>query len=108
MITLTDAAKKHILNVLKEQAYHYLMFGVKGGGCAGFEYEWKPVYKMEPDANDFVLEIEPGYYIVVDSISQIHVIGSTIDYVSSMLNSQIVVDNPLAKSSCGCGVSFNV
>ena len=108
MITLTDSAKRHILNVLKEQQYFYLQFGVQGGGCAGFEYYWKPVYRMEPDANDFVLMIEPDYYIVIDAASQMHVMGSTVDYVSDMLNSQIKVTNPLAKGSCGCGTSISL
>ena len=33
---------------------------------------------------------------------------SSIDWVESITSSQFVVDNPLAKSSCGCGSSFSI
>jgi iron-sulfur cluster insertion protein len=37
-----------------------------------------------------------------------YILGSTIDYQESLAGSMLVVDNPQAKSSCGCGVSVNI
>ena len=42
IINVTDSAKTHIVNVLKNMDKPYLVFGLKGGGCAGFEYFWEP------------------------------------------------------------------
>jgi len=46
--------------------------------------------------------------VVVDGISYEFVRGSTIDYVEEMIKSSFeVVKNPRAKTSCGCGTSFD-
>jgi iron-sulfur cluster assembly protein len=34
--------------------------------------------------------------------------GTTLDYDTSLLNRGFVFQNPNAKSTCGCGVSFTV
>jgi iron-sulfur cluster insertion protein len=108
MITLTDAARQHFLQVMTKNNHHYLKFGLQGGGCAGFEYYWEPVAQMLPDQNDHVMNLDLTHYLVIDAASQMHVLGSTIDYVSDMFNSQVKVINPLAKSSCGCGTSISL
>ena len=35
-----------------------------------------------------------------------HVIGSTVDFVSDRLKSEFVFNNPNSKGDCGCGESF--
>ena len=40
MITITEEAKKHLIKVLDSQSKPIVLFGLKGGGCAGFEYSW--------------------------------------------------------------------
>ena len=40
MIKLTDSAKEHLKTLLKENNKKYVRLQVKGGGCAGFEYQW--------------------------------------------------------------------
>jgi iron-sulfur cluster assembly accessory protein len=108
MITLTDTARTHIKRQLIDMDHNYLRFGVRGGGCAGFEYYWEPVKDMTPADDELVVEIALGLYLIVDPASQMYILGSTVDYVTDMLNSQIVVKNPLAKSSCGCGTSISL
>ena len=39
MITLTDNALLHLRKLIKEHNKNYVRLQVKGGGCAGFEYE---------------------------------------------------------------------
>ena len=41
----------------------------------------------------------------MDSTGLMYLLGSTIDYKTDFVNSQLVVENPMAKSSCGCGTS---
>ena len=40
MINLTDNALLHLRSLIKEHNKKYVRLQVKGGGCAGFEYEW--------------------------------------------------------------------
>jgi Fe-S cluster assembly iron-binding protein IscA len=37
-----------------------------------------------------------------------YVLGSEVDYVTELGGSFLAVRNPVSKSSCGCGESFNV
>jgi iron-sulfur cluster assembly accessory protein len=49
-----------------------------------------------------------GAHVVVDKTSLEHIRGATIDYEQEMIRSSfVVIGNPNADSSCGCGVSFN-
>ena len=47
-------------------------------------------------------------FLIVDIVSEMHVLGSTIDYVQELGGSFLKVINPVATSSCGCGESFGV
>ena len=40
LCTLTDSAKQQIDTLCKEHECYAVTLNVKGGGCAGFEYEW--------------------------------------------------------------------
>ena len=42
ILTITENAKKHLINILDSQENPIVVFGLKGGGCAGFEYFWEP------------------------------------------------------------------
>ena len=47
--------------------------------------------------------------VVMDSASLELLRGSTIDFTTELIGSQFkIVGNPRAKSSCGCGTSFDV
>jgi iron-sulfur cluster assembly protein len=113
MINVTDNAKLHIKDNLNKIDKPYLFFGLKGGGCAGFEYYWQPMSIEEysrdgaPDKDEFI-DVGDNKKFILDYTSQIYLIGSTIDYKTDFLNSQLVVVNPMAKSSCGCGSSISV
>ena len=53
-LSLSDTAYSHIGNLLKEHDKKYVRLQVKGGGCAGFEYEW--TFEDEPDTDDHVID----------------------------------------------------
>jgi len=106
-VTLTDKARQHLINISKSQEKPYVLFGVDGGGCAGFSYYWKVDDKYDNEGE--LIELGDGASLAIDSASIMYVLGSKIDYVSDIMGSTIQVDNPLAQSSCGCGesISFN-
>jgi iron-sulfur cluster insertion protein len=72
--------------------------------CSGYQYGF--TFEEEIAEDDFVIENE-GIKIIVDMISSQYLQGATLDYKEEKFNSQFVISNPNAKSTCGCGSSFN-
>ena len=113
IINVTDSAKTHIVNVLNNMDKPYLVFGLKGGGCAGFEYFWEPadreLYEKNgtPDRDEFI-DLDGDKKLIIDCTSIVYLFGCTIDYKSDFISSNLFVENPNAKSSCGCGTSIAV
>jgi iron-sulfur cluster assembly protein len=112
-VELTEAARTHIQRVLIDMDKPYLVFGLKGGGCAGFEYFWEPadeeMYAKNGDSEkDEFIDLGEDKKLVVDHTGLLYLLGSTIDYKTDFVSSQLVVINPMAKSSCGCGTSIAV
>ena len=85
-----------------------MSLSVKGGGCAGFKYQWGfAKTKDDVEKADYTVEWENGRF-TVDATSLLYVMGTTIDYKQEVFGSQFEVINPNATSSCGCGESFGV
>jgi iron-sulfur cluster assembly protein len=111
VVTLTETAKAHIRRTLINIDKPYLVFGLQGGGCAGFEYFWQPadqeLYEKNgsPDVDEFI-DLGQDKKLIVDGTSLVYLLGSTIDYKTDLLSSQLVVENPNASSGCGCGTSI--
>ena len=75
-------------------------------GCSGKSYSMDLVAKSEyPDDKVF---IKNNANVIVDKSSYIFVIGSTLDYVETLLMSGFQLNNPNIKKSCSCGSSFAV
>jgi iron-sulfur cluster insertion protein len=107
MIEITENALTKITDILAEEnnpAVKLRTF-IQGGGCAGFSYG----FTLDEIANedDYLIE-KPGVSILIDSISMQYLLGSTIDYKEELMNSNFVIINPNAVSTCGCGSSFAV
>lgn len=108
MITLTNTAKTHIETLCENEEIYAVTLNMKGGGCAGFEYDWNTVSsadKLDKDAT--VIEAGSGM-LAIGSHSLLYLVGSTVDYKTSVVGSQFEIENPMAASSCGCGVSVNI
>jgi len=108
MIEITPNASTHIRRMLlkRAQGETALRLGVKAGGCSGLEYifGWETAQKE----NDTVYEGADGARVFVDERSLRFLDGTVLDYDASLLSKGFIVNNPHAKSSCGCGVSFSV
>ncbi|MEM6914592.1 MAG: iron-sulfur cluster assembly accessory protein [Pseudomonadota bacterium] len=105
-ITLTDRAATRISEILStEPKGAMLRVAVDGGGCSGFQYRFEIVTEKEDD--DLLLEGD-GALVVIDSLSQEYMPGATIDFADELIAAAFKIDNPLAKSGCGCGTSFSI
>lgn len=105
--TLTESAKNQINSICKENNVFGISLNLKGGGCAGFEYDWGTVESAdEITSGDTVVDAGEGKF-VIGGTSLMFLIGTEVDYVRSLVGSNFEIRNPNAKSSCGCGVSVN-
>jgi iron-sulfur cluster assembly accessory protein len=82
-----------------------LRISVNGGGCSGFQYDFAIASERSDD--DLAIE-KDGATVLIDSISLGYMTGSTVDFVDDLIGQSFKVQNPLAKASCGCGVSFTI
>jgi iron-sulfur cluster assembly protein/iron-sulfur cluster insertion protein len=76
---------------------------VENGGCSGMQYGMS---FDEPKQGDTVCESE-GVALVVDPASLAHLSGVSIDFDDGLHGKGFEIHNPNAKSTCGCGKSFN-
>tara|TARA_B110000503_G_scaffold129727_1_gene202255 strand:+ start:841 stop:1182 length:342 start_codon:yes stop_codon:yes gene_type:complete len=106
MISVTPTANIQIGKLCQEHSCYAITLNVKGGGCAGFEYEWGTAAANELSADDYVIECDTGAF-AVGSHSVVFLAGSTINYKKDIIGSTFEVLNPNAQSACGCGVSIN-
>jgi len=106
--TLTDAAKQQIATICKENEVYAVTLNLKGGGCAGFEYDWA-TYKNADELldDDTIIYGVEGATFIVGATSLMYLFGTEIDYVKSIIGSSFEIKNPNAQSACGCGVSVN-
>lgn len=106
--TLTEAAKKQIETICNENECYAVTLNMKGGGCAGFEYQWGTY--STPDElreDDVVIKTDNNYTFAIGAASVMFLLGTVIDYKKDIIGSMFDIQNPNAQSSCGCGVSVN-
>jgi iron-sulfur cluster insertion protein len=78
---------------------------VQGGGCSGFQYQFK--FDENIASDDHVFQTN-GVAVVVDDTSLDLLNGAELDYVEELIGAFFQVNNPNAASSCGCGTSFSI
>lgn len=107
MINITENAEERIRDLLIEQNNPNIKLRVfvQGGGCGGFNYGF--TFDETINEDDFVVD-KNGVSLLVDSMSGMYLQGATIDYKEDLMGSSFVIDNPNAKTTCGCGSSFSV
>ena len=85
-----------------ENAGKVLRIYVEDGGCSGMQYGMVFDETRENDvASDFF-----GVRVLVDSVSADYLRGAVIDYSDALTGGGFKISNPQAKTSCGCGKSF--
>ena len=108
MITVTEKAAAQLLQLLKKENKPdvAIRLGVKGGGCSGLTYHLAFEENPPHPERDKVFETN-GLKIIVDKKSYIYLNMTQLDYTSGLMGSEFQFNNPNAKKSCGCGVSFS-
>ena len=102
MIKLTDNALIRLRELRKKNDKRFVRLDVKGGGCAGFEYEWS--YADEDRIDDVVIDD----VLLVSRDYELYLMGLELDYEYDDFESAFKFNNPKATSSCGCGTSFSI
>lgn len=124
MITFDESAAAAVKKILSDEKLSEdtrLRIKVVGGGCSGFAYDLafdeitetnengepivRAALKNEPiGAIDKLFESN-GVTFVVDSMSCMYLMGTTISYVETLAATGFKFQNPNVSSSCGCGNS---
>jgi iron-sulfur cluster assembly accessory protein len=105
MITLTSRAARQVraMGADSPSPGRSLRLFVETGGCSGLQYGMS---FDEPKAGDEAFESE-GVKILVDSVALGQLRGSSIDFDDGLQGKGFEIRNPNAKTTCGCGKSFN-
>lgn len=106
-VDVTEAAAKAIKKYLVDHDAPEgagLRIGVRGGGCSGLSYFLD--VDVSPKETDHVLEAPLDVKVFVDPKSMLFLQGSTLDFVTGLMESGFKFVNPKAGKGCGCGESF--
>ena len=102
MIKIQDGAYKRLNELRKKHNKKFVRLDVKGGGCAGFNYEWSF------DDEDRIEDVIVDDMLLIDRSYELYLMGMELDYNYDDFESAFVFNNPKATSSCGCGTSFSI
>ena len=106
VIKLTPKAAEMFKEICDEEnppKPYNLLLGLRGGGCAGFQYVLD--FAGEKPKEELFYAEQEGIKIYIDQISAMHLEGTVIDYAQGLMGSGFKFINPNAKT-CGCGNSF--
>jgi iron-sulfur cluster assembly protein len=104
MITITDQAKKFILDMLAKHGKPAVELGLEPQGCNGYKYTWNPV-----DSSQFKNQIplDDTHLIAIDEKYFDYFNNSVVSLELSRFDTKLAVFNPNVEGSCGCGESVN-
>jgi len=109
MITISETAKRHIFDIMREENLptdrFNLRVGVKGGGCSGLSYVMD--FDDTITENDEVVDLE-NLKVVIDKKSVLYLFGTELQYSSGLNGKGFQWVNPNASRTCGCGESFSL
>lgn len=107
-ILVTESAASYIAELRRQEGKPNLRLRVSvlGGGCSGFKYGIELDDSVNSDDHLFGPEGNP--VMVTDDTSLPFLAGAEIDYIDDLSGASFKINNPKARSGCGCGKSFTV
>jgi iron-sulfur cluster assembly protein len=108
MIQVTESAVRKVRSLMEAEEDRNtagLRLGVRGGGCSGFSYFMEFTGAARDD--DVVYQCF-GLPVYVDPRSHELLDGTQLDFNSGFEKHGFQWINPNEKSSCGCGLSFDI
>jgi iron-sulfur cluster insertion protein len=106
IVALTELAAAKVKEIKAAEGIddnYGLRLRVVGGGCSGFSYD---LYFDQVSEADKTFDSH-GVKLVVDQMSLMYLMGTTVDYVEGLQGAGFKFSNPNTKSTCGCGSSFS-
>src|SRR5687768_4896422 len=105
-LTVSQRASQEITKIMEAEGAKGagLRLGVEPGGCAGFQYALSFATSAEGDE---VATESNGVKVFVAKRDLPVLQGVTIDFVESAMGAGFNIKNPNAKSTCGCGNTFD-
>ena len=104
-VRLTESAAEQIRTMQSDKPENngkFLRVYVEDGGCSGYQYGMTFDEKRDGDRiSEFY-----GVSVLVDAFSADYLGGAVVDYSDAMTGGGFKISNPHAKSTCGCGKSF--
>ena len=107
VITVTERAMEKIKELCHHNNKYAVRLSIKGGGCAGYSYDWGFAHQSEIAPADELLNFGNGAKFTIDAASVMYILGTELDYVTEVFGSHFDIRNPNAKSACGCGESIS-
>lgn len=106
IVQLTPAAEERVRSLLDREGKlfsHGLRVKVVGGGCSGLQYQ----LGFDDQVGEADNEFKSGdVRVIVDDKSAVYLAGTVLDFVDTLQESGFKINNPNARSTCGCGQSF--
>lgn len=115
IVNITKPAWNKIDQVLNKTNKCSFLFSATGGGCNGYNYNFKVI--EEDKFNSIINEtkIKPtliennGNKVLIDPLSEFLLTGTTIDFEETIYESKFnFITNKDTVYSCGCGTSFTL
>lgn len=133
LIVIDSTAMTRLSSLRSKFPNKFLRVLVDGGGCHGYQYvymlddkfDWKEDIglvsgssELESECASNTNEVEQDTLlnppvnvmpVVVDRVSLDLLLNSKLVYQQDMMGEQFaIIDNPIADTGCGCGVSFGI
>ena len=115
-VIITDLAWKKISTILNKTKEFSFFFSAKGGGCNGFNYDFRTINKSEfnkikNNSNKLKITIleKNNYKILIDPLAEFLLLNTTIDYYEDLYENKFIFKRDKSTvTSCGCGTSFSM
>ncbi len=115
-LNFTENAARKIYDLMQDEPTQdaALRVYITGGGCSGFQYGFTfDEKKLDDDITvtrtiTVDKEAQAAVQLWVDAMSFQYLKGADIDYQEDLEGARFVIRNPNAKTTCGCGSSFEV
>ena len=111
-VGITEKAAAKILHFLTEDSKRKEEYGLRiavtKDGCSGKSYTMDLAHIQDSlDQGDKFFKHNEAT-VLIEKTSYMFIIGSTLDYVETLLMSGFQLNNPNIKKTCSCGSSFSV
>lgn len=107
MIQLSQNAIRELKRLETKDTYGsgVVRLAIAPGGCSGLVYDLQ--FRQATKPTDHVIKIDPLKVVIASEVLALCE-GLTIDYSEDLMGGNFRFTNPLAKQTCGCGVSFSL